>query len=509
MTANEDYLKGMAIVGADMSTQGLPQALQNGTVSTLQYLFPDPERAVADPGHMDEFSGLLARMAVRSAIYTYNWNSPFEQFVTSLTNGNGKLLTALDTPKMDTFDAFKSDLLVRDYGNPHQKFIPLNFSPRKTISISATNLKTSLLTEGEISTYQQTQTDTLTNADRIATYITNKREIANAIRSGKVPNVHVDIKDPAHPTADELEEISILSRRFATQLSVVPSAQYNMAHVTTISSPDAMRAFLVPNLNANMMVKVLANAFNMGQTGIQQRMIFLDDLGFPDLYMILADREWIVNARLMRTIQAMPFDPSTQSFNLSLVHREAIGVNPFKNVLMFSANPTTLVEQITVVPPTSVSARMEADDGNVVDTWDPTEKMPLHIAVIPQGGSVTPDIAAYMVPSGHRTDVSSDDPTRLNKSTYVDRFDVVHFQRKPKLKDGTKLTFHVISHANDNPSNSVKDEVGKAALTADATLTIKYNSDGSEQTPIVQNNQDDQGKTGDNQDDTAPETPAA
>ena len=483
---NEDYLKGMAIVGADMSTQGLPTALQNGTVSTLQYLYPDPDRTVADPGHMDEFSGLFARMAVRSAIYTYDWNSPFEQFVTTLNNGKGKLLTALETPKMDTFDAHKSDLLVRDYGDPHQKFVPLNFSPRKTISISATNLKTALLTDGEISTYQNAQTNTLTNADRIASYVMQKKVIADAIRSGKVPNVHVDIKDSEHPTSEELEQLSVLSRKYALQLGVVPSALYNMAHVTTISSPDAMRAFLVPNLNANMMVKVLANAFNMTQTGIQQRMLFLDDLGFPDLYMILADREWLVNARLIRTIQAMPFDPSTQSFNLSLVHRAAIGVNPFKNAITFSSNPTTLIEQINITPPTSVTARMESDDGAVVDSWDPTRKMPLHISVDPQGGTVTPDIAEYMVPSGHRTEVSSDNPTNLNASTYVDRFDVVHFQKRPKLKEGSKLTFHVISHANDNPSNTVKDEVGKAPLTAEAVLTIKYDRDGSEAAPIAQ-----------------------
>lgn len=471
--SNENYLKGMAMLGADMSSQGLPQALQNGTASTLQYLFPDPDRTVASPGHIDEFTGLLARMAVKTAVNTYNWNSPFEQFVTSLSNGDGKLITALETPKMDTFDAKRSDLLVRDYGVPHQALIPLNYSPRKTVSISATNLKTSLLTDGEIANYQDAQIDTLTNADRIAMYVACKRAITDAIRTRKVPNVQVLIQDPMHPTEKELEELSIQTRKYSAQMALVPSAMYNMEKLTTVSSPEALRAFLVPGVNANLMVKVLANAFHMEMTGIQQRMLMLDDLGFSDLHMIIADREWLVNARMLRTIQAMPFDPSTQSFNLSLVHRAAIGVNPFKNAITFSNNPTTLVEKITVNPPTGVSARMVDDAGNTVSSWDPADDMPLHIAVQPEGGSVTPDVADFIVPSGHRVEVSSDDPTGLNKATYVDRFDVVHFQKRPALKTGSKLTFHVISHANDNPSGPMSEEVGKQALTADVVLTIK------------------------------------
>lgn len=469
---NDDYLRGLSLLGTTMGVQGLPQALQNGVTSTLEYLFPDPDRQVASVGNFDKFSGLLARAAVESAIYSYSWNTPFEEFTEPLPYGSGKLMTALETPEMGTFDAKRSDLLVRDYGKPHQKFAPINFEPRKSISISANILKTSLLTEGQMSSYMDAQADTLTNGDRIASYIKYMETIKGAVLSGKMANIHVDIADPEHPTAQELETLSIMVRKYAQQMGVVPSAAYNMAGVTTVSTPDNLRALVTPDFSANLAVKVLANAFNMSQTGVQQRLLTIDHMPVNQLYMILCDKRWLRGFRQIRTIQAMPFDPSTQSFNLSLVHREAITVNPFMNAIAFSAAPTTLREKITVTPPTGITATLVADDGQQVTEWDPRSDMPLHIVVKPTGGSITPDIAPYIIPSGHTTTVSTDAAKTLTTATYVDNFDTVHFQSRG-LKDGQKLTFTVTSRANDNVDDTLTDAQQREPLTTTVDLTIK------------------------------------
>lgn len=473
--SNDTYLEGLTALGANYASLHLPESLKNGTQGYLDFLYSDPDRQTADAGAFDKFSGLLARAAVSSAMYSYNWNSPFEQFVQDLPFGNGKILTAMETPEVDSFDAHRSDLLVRDFGQPHQAFIPLDFSPRKTISISSTTIRTSLLTNGDLAQYVNTQTDTITNADRIATYARFKQELVNALRSKHkpVPNVHIHFDDPLHPTDKELEELSILSRKYAQQMSVAPSALYNMEHLTTISSPDALVAYLVPALNANMSVKVLANAFHVDMTGINSRAIYLDDLGMSGLYMVMADRAWLNEYRQLRTIQAMPFDPSTQSFNLSLVHRAAIGVNPFKNAISFSEAETTLIDQITVVPPTSIEASCVADDGTPVTEWDPEDPMPLHLRVTPKGGSITPDTARFALPVNHVAEVTSDTPGAVKATTYVDNFDTFHWQRSPKLKDGTKLTITVRSTANDDQSGDIETERAKEPLTATATLTIK------------------------------------
>lgn len=468
--SNQDFLNGMAIKGSNYGIQEVPQVLRNGVDSFLRYMYPDPQRQLAHNGHFNAFMDLLSRIAPDSAILTYNWNSPFEQFVHPFPFGDAKLITAVRTPRMEVFDAQRSDLLKRDFGNSDQVLLPLNYSARQTRSISANILKTSLLSEGQLSEYIDAQIDTLTNADRIATYGYFMEAIRGAIVSGDVPNVHLHLDNPENPTAEEMQNMATLYRTYAAQLAVVPSAQYNMRHVTTVSDPSRLMTTLAPEINANMMVKVLSMAFNMNQTGLGTRMMFVDKMPQAGVYGILHDRDWYNEYRQLRTFGYMPFDPSTQSSNLTIVRRSAIGINPFMNAVMFSEAPTSIPRgSVTITPATRIVASVVDQTGAPVSTWTRRTPAPIYLRVQPADGSVDPDLAEYIVPSGHVARITSDYPG-LDARTYVDAFDAIHLQ--PGLPKGTVLTITVTSHANDDPDGELTAEQAKLPLTTSVQITM-------------------------------------
>ena len=468
--SNQDFLNGMAIKGSNYGIQEVPQVLRNGVDSFLRYMYPDPQRQLAHNGHFNAFMDLLSRIAPDSAILTYNWNSPFERFVHPFPFGDAKLITAVKTPRMEVFDAQRSDLLKRDFGKADQVLLPMNYSARQTRSISANVLKTSLLSEGQLSEYIDAQIDTLTNADRIATYGYFMEVIRDAIVSGNVPNVHLHLADPEHPTAEEMQEMATIYRTYAAQLAVVPSAMYNMRHVTTVSNPDRLMTTLAPEINANMMVKVLSMAFNMDQTGLGTKMMFVDKMPQKGVYGILHDRDWYGEHRQLRTFGYMPFDPSTQSSNLTIVRRSAIGINPFVNAVMISEGPTTIPrDTVTITPASKLTASIVAQDGTPVTEWTRRTPSPLHLLVQPADGSVDPDLDEYLVPAGHVARITSD-YAGLDARTYVDAFDTIHLQ--PGLPKGTVLTITVTSHANDDPDGDLTAEQAKQPLVATTQLTM-------------------------------------
>lgn len=468
--SNQDFLNGMAIKGSNYGIQEVPQVLRNGVDSFLRYMYPDPQRQLAHNGHFNAFMDLLSRIAPDSAILTYNWNSPFEKFVHPFPFGDAKLITAVKTPRMEVFDAQRSDLLKRDFGNADQVMLPLNYSARQTRSISANVLKTSLLSEGQLSEYIDAQIDTLTNADRIATYGYFMEAIRGAIVSGDVPNVHLHLEDPEHPTAEEMQEMATLYRTYAAQLAVVPSAMYNMRHVTTVSNPSRLMTTLAPEINANMMVKVLSMAFNLDQTGLGTKMMFVDKMPQAGVYGILHDRDWYNEFRQLRTFGYMPFDPSTQSSNLTIVRRSAIGINPFVNAIMFSEAPTNIPRgSVTITPASKLTAAVVDQTGAPVTSWTKKTPSPLHLLVQPADGNVDPETAEYLVPAGHVARITSD-YTGLDARTYVDAFDTIHLQ--PGLPQGTVLTITVTSHANDDPDGELTAEQAKLPLVATTQLTM-------------------------------------
>lgn len=468
--SNEDFLNGMAIKGSNYGIQEVPQVLRNGVDSFLRYMYPDPQRQLAHNGHFNAFMGLLSRIAPDSAILTYNWNSQFERFVHPFPFGDAKMITAVKTPRMEAFDPQRSDMLKRDYGNADQVLLPMNYAARQTRSISANVLRTSLLSEGQLSEYIDAQIDTLTNADRIATYGYFMEAIRGAIVSGDVPNVHLHLDNPENPTAEEMQNMATLYRTYAAQLAVVPSAMYNMRHVTTVSDPSRLMTTLAPEINANMMVKVLSMAFNMEQTGIGTKMMFVDRMPQAGVYGILHDRDWYNEFRQLRAFGYMPFDPSTQSSNLTIVRKSAIGINPFVNAVMFSEAPTNIPRgSVTITPATKIVASVVDQSGAAVSTWTRRTPAPLHLQVQPADGSVDPDLAEYIVPSGHVARITSDYPG-LDARTYVDAWDTIHLQ--PGLPKGTVLTITVTSHANDDPDGELTAEQAKLPLTTSVQITM-------------------------------------
>jgi hypothetical protein len=468
--SNEMYLSAIMANGTRADQQILPDPTQNGVGDLMQSLYSDPMYTQPSQGAWDTFSGLFGRWATQIAIHSYQWNSPFEAFVEPLMNGRGKELVALETPEMDAYDAHRSQMLFRDFGTPHTKFIPMDFEVSKSISISETNIRTAILEPGQLSTYTNAQVDTLINADKIATYTAMKKHLSDGMAQPGFANLNINIADPANPTPEELRLLSQRIRYMADMLTIKPSARYNVEGVTTISQPNELVLFITPTISTSLTVNVLADAFNRADVALQPRLVTVDEMPIKDAWCCLADVKYLREARQIRTIQGMPYDPSTQSFNLTLVHRSAMGFDPFVNAVAFSGSPTTVREEVTVQPDTSVSAKIVKQNGQAVTQYDPAKsRMPLHLVIEGSGGSVTPDDVFFRLPQGHRVTVTADKPDVLNSKTYVDTFDVIHLQKG--LPKGIKLTFNVTSFANEQ-NKTIAEAKAYKPLTASCTLEI-------------------------------------
>lgn len=479
MSVNNDaYLDAILRQGGDGVERVIPSPLLNGVSDTLSAFYHDPMRAMPSQGAWDTFSDLYGRWATKIAIHSYNWNSPFEEFVEPLMNGRGQEMVALETPEVKTFDAFKSDLLVRDYGKPHTKFVPMNFEPRKTISINDTTIRTAILEPAQLAEYTNAQVDTLTNADKIATYTYMKKVLGDALLNKGFKNVQVEFADPMKPTRDELKELSRQIRFFAQMFTVAPSALYSIDGVTTITqSPDDLVLFTTPHILSFLDVNVLADAFNVSYTDIKQRVIVLDSLPFKNLWAILADKRFLREFRQVRTIAGMPYDPSTQSFNLSLVHRSAIGYNPFVNAIGFSSEETTVVDKVTIIRPTGIEARVVTDMGIELDTYNPNSDVVARLVVTPTGEAYDPEKfkEEAKVKVGYTAIVTAEngdgEAVKLNSRTYVDQFGIIHVQKSLDV-EGTTLTFKIISNTNDNPSETILENANRQPLETEVTLKL-------------------------------------
>lgn len=475
---NDQYLDAILSQGGDAVEAIIPSPILNGVSDTLSAFYTDPLRTMPSQGAWDTFSDLFGRWATRIAIHSYQWNSPFEEFVEPLTNGRGQEIVALETPEVKTFDAFKSDLLVRDYGNPHTVFIPMNFEPRKTISINETTIRTAILEPGQLSEYTNAQVDTLVNADKIATYAFMKKTLGNAILNKGFKNWQITFADPAKPTPEELKSFSKAIRIFSSLFTVAPSALYNSKGITTITpSVNDLVVFTTPQMVANLDVDVLADAFNVSKADISQRVIILDSLPYRNLWAVLADRRMLREFRQTRTIAGMPFDPSTQSFNLSLVHRSAIGFDPFVNAIGFSSEPTTVDEVIKITRPTGITARVVSDAGTELAQYNPRSALSARVVVTPEGEAYDPESLkdSARVKVGYTTEITAEnadgEDVKLNSRTYVDEFGIIHVQKSLPV-EGVTLHIRVLSLTNENPSGTVLEAANTKPLETVVDLTI-------------------------------------
>lgn len=476
--SNDVYLDAILREGGDAVDSILPSPILNGVSDTLSAFYTDPLRTQPSQGAWDAFSNLFGRWASRIALHSYQWNSPFEEFVEPLLNGRGQEIVALETPEVKNFDAFKSDLLVRDYGKPHTKFIPMNFEARKTISINDTTIRTAILEEGQLSEFTNAQVDTLVNADKIATYTYMKKQLGDAVLNRGFKNFQVPIEDVSAPKPEELKNLSKAIRMFSMYFTTAPSALYNSEGVTTITAdPSELVVFTTPHMVANLDIEVLADAFNVSRANIMQRIIILDSLPYTNLWAILADRKLLREFRQTRIIAGMPYDPSTCSFNLSLIHRSAMGYDPFVNAIAFSGEPTTVREKITITRPTGIEAHVYSDGGNELEQYDPRSGMSARLVVTPTGERYTPEELKNLgkLRIGYTSEITAEtadgEHVKLNSRTYVDNMGYLHVQKSLPV-EGVILHIKVHSLANVNPSGTILDAANAEPLETTVDLAI-------------------------------------
>lgn len=123
-------------------------------------------------------------------------------------------------------------------------------------------------------------------------------------------------------------------RKASNDLSF-PSTAYNAAGVKTWSNPNGLVLLVNKDVVAEVDVEVLAKAFNMGKTDIQNEVIVMDDFGeLTDTYGLLVDKDWF---RVWDTLSHMEPQRNAQGLFTNYFYHvhQILSASKFKNAVRF------------------------------------------------------------------------------------------------------------------------------------------------------------------------------
>lgn len=116
-----------------------------------------------------------------------------------------------------------------------------------------------------------------------------------------------------------------------------PSTQYNAAGVMTWSNPADMVLLINKDVVAEVDVEVLAKAFNLGKTDIEQPVVVMDDFGsLTDTYGLLVDKNWL---RVFDTLSRMEPQRNAQGLFTNYFYHvhQILSASTFKNAVRFKS----------------------------------------------------------------------------------------------------------------------------------------------------------------------------
>lgn len=141
-------------------------------------------------------------------------------------------------------------------------------------------------------------------------------------------------------TADASKKFVKTVRKATMDLSF-PSTAYNTAGVMQWNEPKELVLFVNKDVLAEIDVEVLAKAFNMGKTDIENAIVPMDDFGtLTDTYGILADASFF---KVFDTLSTMRKQPNAQGLFTNYFYHvhQILSLSPFKNAVRFKKVTTT------------------------------------------------------------------------------------------------------------------------------------------------------------------------
>ena len=307
------------------------------------------------------------------------------------------------------------------------------------ITINMDELRTAFTEEYGLNQFIARIMETPINSDNYDEYLIMKQLIGEYESRWGFFKYHLS----AMPTNEDTGKEFLTAVRTITGKLKFPSALYNAADVDipVFAKPSELVLLTTPEVQGSISVNVLSSIFNVELADINVRQITIDEFPIPNAVALLTTEDFFVCKDTL-VQNAGIFNPETLSTNYFFHHWGVYSVSPFVPAILFTLDAATKVETIEMQP---VALNLTAD-ANTVVAGGKVQLRANFAGTITEnfaGISVKPDSATYKVSAANAT---------LNSRTYVDKYGVLHVQKRG-IEPGDTITVTATS-TYVNPSGA-------------------------------------------------------
>ena len=229
-------------------------------------------------------------------------------------------------------------------------------------TIEEDEIRHAFTNEGSFNSFLTGIFNAVYNSNEVDEYLWTKATLENYVAKGFATTVEVV------PPSDEAsgKEFIKQTRASAKKLTLPQgSRRYNASGVHTRTPKERLWVMITADLDAQLDVDVLAKAFNMEKTIIEQRKIVVESFGVEGLEAVLFDENiFQINDKVfdMNSIH----NPQGRYWNYNLHVHQMYSMSKFNNIIAFMSDNIPPIKRLNMTP---VSAYAQVDEEKELDVY--------------------------------------------------------------------------------------------------------------------------------------------
>lgn len=440
-TNNQTILEKVYLAGTNDFQQRVPNPSQNTIAAVSKFLFNPMNRI-----YFNQFMDILVNRIAFTYVRGEKWNNKLSVFKGQKVNyGSTIQEVAFEWIKAHSYEYDAETILKVSKPEGEVIYHSQNRQDKYPISIAYDALRTAFVDEYGINNFIAKAMQVPMNSDEYDEYRIMLQLIAFYEENWGFFKHNLS----AVPTDEDTGKEFLTALQTYAGMLEFPSTLYNAANINRIpvfAKPSELVLFVTPAVNASVNVNTLSILFNMDVADVKIRKILVDELPVQNAVALLTTEDFFVCHDTLYENTSF-WNPETLSTNYWLHHWGIYSVSAFVPAILFTTNVGTVVptmkQTVTGINATAASATAAMGD-----------TVPITIALQGTFGSNTniePDSAYFELAA-----TNEDTPVDLAGTTYVDKYGVLHIQKRG-LKSGTVITVTVTA-TYINPSSTTQSE---------------------------------------------------
>lgn len=284
---------------------------------------------------MNEWANNLINRIGLTIINQRVWNNPLAVLKKGMVeHGDTVQEIYRDIIQAQEYEPFTSS---KDAGKIYASAIPpiyaiyhnVNREHRYDISMNHKELRKAFISPQTLESFIGSIYTTVANSDNVDEFLMTKQLLTNYDTNGLFAKIQVN------KVTDENSAKQLITKvkEYSNKLTFM-SRKYNAFNVANHTKKEEQVIFISSELDAIIDVNVLATAFNMDKTSINQRKIVLDEMPVPNCELIVVSRDFF---QIWDTFISMEnlWNPSTLEWKYFYHHHSILSTSRFENAIAF------------------------------------------------------------------------------------------------------------------------------------------------------------------------------